>query len=328
MKKLSWQEVSAMLGSCCSSLLFGMSYMFTKRIVGEISVFSLLSWRFIIGAVAMSLCAWLGLLPIDFRSKKPWPLLRMTLYLPAAYFIFETYGVALTSASESGTIIACIPIFTVLASALFLRERPSRFQVIGVLLSTAGIVVIMLLKGTAPTFNPLGYLMLLGAVLSDVVYFIHNRQLTAYTPVEKTYFMCLTGAVFFTVCALVYNGARGTVGEYLTLPFTNGSFLLSCLYLGIGCTTLAFLLTNRSISILGPTRTSAFSGLSTVVSVVSGVVFLHEPFSLLQGLATALVLSGIYCVNILHSLHTTRQQINAERSPVNERAASSHPKGN
>ena len=60
----------------------------------------------------------LGVIHIDYKTKKPWPLLRMTLYLPAAYFIFETYGIELTSASESGTIIACIPIFTVLASAL------------------------------------------------------------------------------------------------------------------------------------------------------------------------------------------------------------------
>ena len=265
------------------------------------------------GAAAMSLCALLGVVHIDYKTKKPWPLLRMTLYLPAAYFIFETYGIELTSASESGTIIACIPIFTVLASALFLHEMPSKFQVGGVLLSTVGIVIITLLKGTSPTFNPLGYVLLFGAVFSDVIYFIHNRQLTAYTPVEKTYFMCLTGAVFFTVCALVYNGVHGTVTEYLTLPFTSGSFLTSCLYLGIGCTTLAFLLTNRSVTIIGPTRTSAFSGLTTVISVVSGVVFLHESFSLLQGLATALVLAGIYCVNILHSIYTARRQAAAEQ---------------
>ena len=250
--KMSWREISAMLGSCCSSMLFGLSFMFTKRIVGTVPAFSLLSWRFLMGAAAMSLCALLGVIHIDYKTKKPWPLLRMTLYLPAAYFIFETYGIELTSASESGTIIACIPIFTVLASALFLHEMPSKFQVGGVLLSTAGIVIITLLKGTSPTFNPLGYVLLFGAVFSDVIYFIHNRQLTAYTPVEKTYFMCLTGAVFFTVCALVYNGVHGTVTEYLTLPFTSGSFLTSCLYLGIGCTTLAFLLTNRSVTIIGP----------------------------------------------------------------------------
>ena len=69
-----------------------------------------------------------------------------------------------------------------LASALFLHEMPSKFQVGGVLLSTVGIVIITLLKGTSPTFNPLGYVLLFGAVFSDVIYFIHNRQLTAYTP--------------------------------------------------------------------------------------------------------------------------------------------------
>lgn len=151
--KMSWREISAMLGSCCSSMLFGLSFMFTKRIVGTVPAFSLLSWRFLMGAAAMSLCALLGVIHIDYKTKKPWPLLRMTLYLPAAYFIFETYGIELTSASESGTIIACIPIFTVLASALFLHEMPSKFQVGGVLLSTAGIVIITLLKGTSPTFN-------------------------------------------------------------------------------------------------------------------------------------------------------------------------------
>ena len=51
MNKLTWREISAMLGSCCCSLMFGNSYMFTKRIVGEVTVFALLSWRFLIGAV-------------------------------------------------------------------------------------------------------------------------------------------------------------------------------------------------------------------------------------------------------------------------------------
>ena len=55
MGKMSWREISAMLGSCCSSMLFGLSFMFTKRIVGTVPAFSLLSWRFLMGAAAMSL---------------------------------------------------------------------------------------------------------------------------------------------------------------------------------------------------------------------------------------------------------------------------------
>ena len=47
------------------------------------------------------------------------------------------------------------------------------------------------------------------------------------------------------------------------------------------------------------------------------MVFLHESFSLLQGLATALVLAGIYCVNILHSIYTARRQAAAEQKGAN-----------
>ncbi|MBE6990537.1 MAG: DMT family transporter [Ruminococcaceae bacterium] len=307
MGKLTWREISAMLGSCCSSMLFGHSYMFTKRIVGEVSVFTLLSWRFLLGAVAMTLLMLVGVLHIDFRTKSPWTLLKMTVFSPAAYFILETYGVSLTSASESGTIIACIPIITVIATAIFLRENPSWIQVAGIMASTAGIVIIVLLKEGTPTFNLLGYILLLGAVLSQGAYFVINKSLSQYSPIEKTYFMCLTGTVVFTVCATVENLRAGTFSAYLMMPFTNGEFLLSAAYLGLGCTTLAFLLANRSLTILGTTRTSAFAGLTTVISVVSGVLFLHEPFSLLQGFATFLVVAGIYCVNILHVLLQRRR---------------------
>ncbi|MBE6990538.1 MAG: DMT family transporter [Ruminococcaceae bacterium] len=302
MNKLTWREISAMLGSCCCSLMFGNSYMFTKRIVGEVTVFALLSWRFLIGAVFMTLLVMVGVMRIDFRSKSPWPLLRMVIFMPAAYYILETYGISLTSASESGTIIALIPIASVIASAVILREKASWVQVTGVLISTTGILIIVLLKGTTPTFSALGYVLLMGAVVCDIGYVITGRQMTQYTVVEKTYFTCLTGAVLFTVCAAVESLRSGSFIDYVKLPFTDGSFLLSAVYLGLGCTTLAFLLLNRSVTILGPVPASAFAGLSTVISVISGVVFLHEPFSTLQGVATGLVLVGIYCVNILHVL--------------------------
>lgn len=313
MQKQSRREIGAMLGSCCASLFFGLSYMFTKNIVGQVSVFSLLSWRFLIGSIALSLCSLLNVIHIDFKSKSPWPLLRMTICMPAAYFLFETYGIQLTSSSESGTIIACIPVATSLAAAIFLKERPSKMQITGVLISTSGIIILVLLKGISPSFSALGYLLLFGAVIVDAFYFIENRRLCQFSAVEKTYFMCLTGAVVFTLCALV----EGTIGHdlqtYLTLPFTNPAFGGSVLYLGLGCTTLAFLLSNRSVQILGPTRTSTFSGLSTVVSVFSGVMFLHEPFSLLQGIATALVLVGIYFVNMFYPT--------AKNTPAKEKSA-------
>ena len=298
MKKLSLTEIGGMLAAAGASTFFGLSYLFTKTVVDNTSTLTLLSWRFFFGSLAMTLLALVGLIHIDFWSKSPWPLLKMSLCMPGLYFLLETYGIQCTSASESGTIMSCIPVFTVIASALFLHRKPRAMQIAGVLISTLGILILVLIKGVTPSFSLLGYLLLFCAVATDVAYIILTEQLTGYTAVEKTYFMCLTGTVLFSVLALVENMLHGTITLWLTLPFTHLDFLGSAVYLGLGCTTIAFLLMNRAVTLIGPTRMAAFSGITTVVSVLSGVLFLHDGFSLLQGLATVLVLGGVYCVNI------------------------------
>ena len=54
---------------------------------------------------------------------------------------------------------------------------------------------------------------------------------------------------------------------------------------------------------LGPGRTGSFSGVTTLVSVISGVFLLGEDFSLLQGVGTLLVLLGVYGANSLPRGH-------------------------
>lgn len=298
MEKKSWREISAILGSCCSSLLFGMSYMFTKRIIDDVTTFTLLSWRFLFGALAMTICLLVGIFKVDFKGKPIKRLLLMTLFQPVCYFIFETFGVRFVSVSESSTIVACTPIITMLFSHLILKETPKKIQIFGVCLSCVGILTIVLVKGLSPTFSILGYLLLLSAVVSNSCYYtVSRRAAYEFTVFERTYAMCLSGAATFTVCALVENAAQGTLMNYVTLPFTDPNFLLSAVYLGVGCSCTAFFLSNRSITILGPTRTCTFSSLSTIISVVSGVFIMKDQFSLMQGIGTALAITGIYLVN-------------------------------
>lgn len=52
----------------------------------------------------------------------------MALCSPCVYFIAETVGIRLTTASESGMFLACIPAAFLIASALLLDEKPTRLQ--------------------------------------------------------------------------------------------------------------------------------------------------------------------------------------------------------
>ena len=106
------------LAASVASLLFGLSFMFVKQSVNNVSAFTLLSWRFLFAFVAMTLCSLLGIFKIQLRGKDLKPLLLIAIFQPLIYFIGETFGVALTTASESGTVLACIPIVTLILSAV------------------------------------------------------------------------------------------------------------------------------------------------------------------------------------------------------------------
>ena len=280
-----------------TSFLFGLSFIFIKMCVTEISLFTMLAWRNIIALVAMTVCILLGVLKVNLKGKDIKPLLLLSLFQPIFYYILEALGVKLTTASESGIIIACIPIMTMIFSIVFLKDKPTKLQVLFMILTVSGAVIVAGIGGLQTSSNILGYFILILAVCSDAAYSITSQKLKDFNSAEKTYAMCISGTVVFTACALVENGFKGTLTEFVTLPFTNMGVLACVMYLAIGCNIIAFLCSNYAISVIGATRRAAFAAVSTVITVVAGVFYLHEPFSLIQGIATAMILIGATGVN-------------------------------
>jgi drug/metabolite transporter (DMT)-like permease len=110
--------------------------------------------------------------------------------------------------------------------------------------------------------------------------------------------MIALGALVFTVLALGESIRDNTLQAFVTLPFTNPEFLTAILYLGLGCSVIAFLLYNIALSSIGTNRTSSFAGLATLVAILAGVVVLKERYSLAQAAGTVLVIGGVYLANI------------------------------
>jgi drug/metabolite transporter (DMT)-like permease len=286
-------------------ILFGFSFLFTKKVLTNVSPIDLLSWRFIFAFALISLCALFRLIKLRFKRKKLLPLFLVALFQPVLYFAGETVGIQLTSASESGTMIAVIPILTLAFSALLLKEIPRRLQVVGILATVAGILLSVLVKGLEATLNPLGYIMLLAAVTSGSLYSVFSKKAAAFSSAEKTYAMMALGAAVFTSIAIVRNDAGGTLQSFFLLPFTNPDFLVAVLYLSAGCSVAAFFLFNTAIETIGTNRSASFVGLSTVVTVTASVVILRENYPFFQGLGTALVIAGVTMAN-LHIRQKTR----------------------
>lgn len=289
-----------LLGCLCAlgcETLFGLSYVFTRQVTADVSMLSLLGWRFCVAALVMGLCVLMGVLDVRLSGKPKAPLIGVALFSPVAYFICETAGISYTSASESGVFLSCIPVASLTASALILRKKPSRRQMLGIAVTVLGVALTVLSVGVSASVSVTGYVFLLLAVLSYALYSVFVEKASEYSGAELTFVMMLFGAAAFVPMALIEAGIEGHVAELLCLPFCDAGFLGTVLYLGIGCSVLAFFLSNVAIASIGVNRSASFIGVSTVVSVLAGVFFLGEAFTFWQAAGTAVILTGVTIAN-------------------------------
>lgn len=289
-----------MIGSLCAlgcEILYGMSYVFTKQATQSASALSLLGWRFVLAFVVMSILVIIGVIKVDLKGKSIRPLLLVALFSPVIYFIGETVGISNTTASESGVFLACIPVAALIASTLILKKRPSKRQIIGILITLTGVLVTVFAVGATSSFSIVGYAFLLMAVVSYALYCVFVDKADSYSGMEITYMMLAAGAIVFAVLALGEAFINGNIGHLLTLPFKGTGFMIAVIYQGIGCSVFAFFLSNVAIAKIGVNRTSSFIGVATVVSIVAGVLLLHENLSIGQIIGAVVIIIGVYTAN-------------------------------
>lgn len=298
MKKLKENKLLiGALSAIVSEILFGLSFIFTKNATRSISTFALLGWRFFIGFIAMTVLIICGVIKINLKGKPPKPLLLIVLCNPILYFAGETLGIRHTTATESGIIIAVIPIVALFFSAIFLKKKPNARQVTGILVTLAGVLVTVFAVHISASLSPAGYIALLVAVLSYALYSVLVEKYAVYSNSEITYLILVVGTCFFGGLALGEAGSKGNVVTLLTLPFTNSAFAISLIYLGLICSVLAFWLINVAITNIGVNSTMCFAGINTIVSIVAGTLFLNEPFTIYQGIGAGIILSGVFLAN-------------------------------
>ena len=287
-------------GSLCAlgcEVLYGLSYLFTKQTAETASPLALLGWRFVVALAAMSLCVALGFISVRLKRRRLGPLLRVALFCPCLYFIGETVGIRETTVTESGVFLACVPALSLLASTVILKKKPTKRQIIGILVTFLGVMTTVVAVGLSSSLSPVGYAALMLAVVAYALYSVFVDLAADYTGAEITYVMLCSGAAFYGLLALGEAAAHGALSELLTLPARSGTFLAAVLYQGIGCSVAAFFLSNVAIAKIGVNKTSSFIGVSTIVSILAGALALGEPLSVGQIVGAAVIVAGVYTAN-------------------------------
>ncbi|MFZ5354108.1 MAG: DMT family transporter [Bacillota bacterium] len=293
-----YREYLPYLAGLAISLIFGLSFMFTKQALDAFPAIHLLSFRFLLAALVLTVLVKLKIIKVQLRGKPIKKLMLLTLFQPVLYFIFETLGVKLTSSSQAGMMIALIPVVVTLFALIFLNERPTKTQLAFIILSVSGVLFIFFMSGNLSFGGHFtGLLSLLGAVLAAGVYNILSRKLSkVYTPVEITFVMMWVGAIVFNIIALGQSVITGNLNTHFS-GFAYLPALVSVLYLGTLSSILAFFMVNYMLSKLSAARAGVFSNLTTVISIIAGVFIRQESFYWYQLTGGIMILAGVIGTN-------------------------------
>ncbi|MBQ3865125.1 MAG: DMT family transporter [Clostridia bacterium] len=295
---------NAVTGCLCAltcEVLYGLDYVVTKQVVSGVSELSLLGWRFLTALLGLSLLRALGVVRICLRGKNRKPLLWVALFFPVIYFVGETFGIRRVTAAESGIFLSCIPPVSLAFSALLLKKKPTALQVGGILVTLIGVLLTVAAAGLSAGFSLPGYLLLLLAVVSYALYYVAVDRARGYSGIEITYIMLFAGAVVFTALAAAEALGKGNLSGLCLLPVRDPGFLAAVLYQGLGCSVLAFFLSNVAVAKIGVNRTASFVGISTAAAAAAGVLFLHETLTVWQAVGALVILMGVYTANAGHS---------------------------
>ncbi len=228
------------------------------------------------------------------------PVLFVQGFLGVACFNTLIYfGVQYTQASNAMLMQSAVPLMILLLGALLFGERASGRQWLGVILSLAGVLVLIsrgqleVLTGFA--FNE-GDLWIFLAMLSWSFYTISLRWRPA----------ALDGLTFFGFSVLVgvlvlFPLMLWEQGGQFAIPTTE-PFLLTVLYMAIFPSILSFLFWNLGVERLGAPTAGLFIHLMPMFGLLLATVFLGESLGLYHLVGILLIFTGLYIAILAQSL--------------------------
>ncbi len=267
---------------------WGMSYVWSKIVFEVYSPLTTIYFRLLISFVVLFFFGYATGQLKPIQKKDRWLFLGSALLNPFLYFVGENYGLSLVSASLSAIIVATIPLFAPFAAYYFYKERLKPINIVGLLISFGGLLMILINKHFSLNANPWGIALLFLAVFSAVFYVVALKKLTVnYNPVTIITWQNMLGSLFFLPFFLLIDGPTFVTIRPGILP------VVSLLMLGIFASSVAYVLYTYVVKYLGVIKSSLYTNLIPVFTVIFSFYMLGEQFSLKKVVGMLVVIIGV-----------------------------------
>jgi drug/metabolite transporter (DMT)-like permease len=272
-------------------MFWGLSFVWTRQLLEVFTPLLIIFFRLVLSSLILISIAKLSRKLQKIQKKDYLFLVLLSFTQPFLYFIFESYGIKYTSASIASILIATIPLFTPIGAYLLYRDKLTRMNIFGLLISFSGVVLVVADFGKALSFSLFGILMLFLAVIMGSAYGLGLKKLTGeYNSITITTYQNLIGVLLFLPLIFVFEWKNLlSFPELITIDLAFSFFNLA-----LFASSFAFVLFTYGISKIGPSRASAFSNSIPVFTLVFAYFVLDESITLVKLGGFSVVLLGLF----------------------------------
>jgi drug/metabolite transporter (DMT)-like permease len=286
-----------------TSFAWAGSFVVVRLAISDISPLYLGFLRFLLAAPLMVLCTYLLKKKMLLPRKELPSLLVLSLTGVTLLYVLQFFGVAYTTASTSSVLINTNVLFISLFSALYLKEEFQRGKTIGVLLSFAGVVLVVyaqmvnetILMDSLFLFGCM--LVILSAICWAVYSIIGKRLLATYDPFTVNANVFLLGVVLYLPFVVP--------GVFSAVRMITVSSVLAIMYLGICCSVFAYVAWYYALQHQQAAESAVFLTLIPLFTIVLSFFIIGERPSLLFFFGAFFIMSGVYVTqrknHVLHS---------------------------
>lgn len=285
-----------MFAAIAFSIIVGFSFLFVKITLMYENQSLILAQRFLFAFLSIVIFSIVRRVPLRLNKKETMTILFISIFYPILFFSTQIIGLDKTTVTEAGIIQATVPAVTVLFAGLILKERVNKIQIGGILLSMIGVVFLQIMGSNGNyEFHLFGNLLIIASVFATAIWQVLSKRTSkTVKPVQIVIYVITIGFLFFNTLYFI-NG--GTVGEYVSSLGTL-QYLGSILFLGVLSTFGTALLSIYAISKLPVIQVSVFNNVATLITILSGILILNEPFHFYHIIGAIIIISGVLIVNL------------------------------
>lgn len=274
-------------------LFWGFSYVWVKIVYQYVGPLSTVVMRLSLSSVIMILIAMVFKIRIFPKKEDVKAFLLLAFLEPFGYFMGESLGLQYVSSSVASIMIGTIPLFIPFFAYFILKDKITRNNIVGLIISFAGLLILILNKDFTFQASPLGLSLMLLAVFTGSLYTIQLKKLSSrYRPETIIINMQIIGLIYFMPFFLFNEWSNFKETTF------NAELIITIIKLVTFSTLGALYFFIYAVEKIGVTKTSMFTNLIPVVTAIAAWIILpEEEFSLKLALGIFIVIIGVYIGN-------------------------------